>query len=139
MVQARVAPPVGWKLDPYKTSSSHKHAVWLSPTGRTAYGVIYFSLPLPVGHDVTLWGFINEMRRSEGEATLVSKQWDENLRGLRFVARGGRYVVRTNLIVRGFHGWACYAGTLRDQEVMADELALAEQAREHTGFGGEPH
>ena len=49
MVQARVAPPVGWKLDPYKTSSSHKHAVWLSPSGRTAYGVIYFSLPLPVG------------------------------------------------------------------------------------------
>ena len=56
---------------------------WLSPSGRTAYGVIYFSLPLPVGHDLTLWGFLDEMRHSEGEATLVSKQWDENLRGLR--------------------------------------------------------
>jgi hypothetical protein len=134
-VNAAVTPPVGWKLDPYKTSPAHNHAVWISPSGRTAYGVIYFSLPLPVGHDLALWGFMNEMRHTEGEATLVSKEWDPRLRGLRFVARGGRYVVRTNLLVRGFHGWACYAGTLRDEEVNLEELGLAELAREWTSFG----
>jgi len=134
-VNAWVAPPAGWTLDPYKKSSMHSHAVWISPSGRTAYGVISFSLPLPVGHDLVLWGFLNEMRRTEGEATLLSKQWDDKLPGLRFVAQGGRYVVRTNLTVRGFHGWACYAGTLRSESINADELAEAEKARERTTFG----
>jgi hypothetical protein len=82
---------------------------------------------------------MNEMRRTEGEATLLSKQWDQSLPGLRFVAQGGRYVVRTNLTVRGFHGWACYAGTLRDDPIVPDELAQAEEAREHTTFGQSPH
>jgi hypothetical protein len=42
------------------------------------------------------------------------------------------YKVRTNLFVRGLSGWAIYAGTLRAQPIEADELALAEQARERT-------
>src|SRR5262245_4088010 len=135
VINARVTPPVGWKPDPLKSSAMHKHQVWISPSGRTAYGVIYFTLPLPVGHDLTLWGFMNEMRRSEGEATLVSKQWDPDMKALHFVARGGRYVVRTNLVVRGFHGWAVYAGTLRNDEVIPDELAKAELARDATRLG----
>jgi len=113
----------------------HKHGVWISPSGRTAYGVIYFSLPLPVGHDLVLWGFLNEMRKTEGEATLLSKEWDDKLPGLRFVAQGGRYVVRTNLSVHGFHGWACYAGTLRNDPIVPEELAEAEYARDATTFG----
>ena len=134
-VNAQVAPPAGWKLDPYKTSSTHWHAVWISPSGHTAYGVIYFSLPLPVGYDLTLWGFLQEMKRNEAEATLESKQWDAELNGLRFVARGGRYVVRTNLLLRGFHGWATYAGTLRNEAIVPEELSQAEAAREQTKFG----
>jgi len=134
-INAQVAPPAGWKLDPYKTSSTHWHAVWIGPSGRTAYGVIYFSLPLPVGYDLTLWGFLKEMKRNEGEATLESRQWDDDLHGVRFVARGGRYVVRTNLLLRGFHGWACYAGTLRNEAIVLEELSQAEAAREQTKFG----
>src|SRR5918992_1040717 len=41
-------PPIGWKIEPLKTSKDHTHQVWLSPTGKTAYGVIHFRLPLPV-------------------------------------------------------------------------------------------
>jgi hypothetical protein len=134
-VNAQIAPPSGWKMDPYKTSSEHRHAVWISPSGHTAYGVIYFSLPLPVGYDLTLWGFLREMRRNEGEATLESKKWDSDLNGLRFVARGGRYIVRTNLMVRGFHGWAIYAGTLRNEQIVPEELAQAQAAREQTRIG----
>jgi hypothetical protein len=84
---------------------------------------------------VALWGFLQEMRRTEGQATLVEKRWDDRLPGIRFVARGGQHVVRVNLVVRGFHGWACYAGTLRGDEIVPDELELAEDAREQTIFG----
>ena len=107
---------------------------WLSPTGRTAYGVIHFSLPLPVGHELALWGFLREMRRSEGEAQLLSKGWDANSGLMRFVAQGGLYLVRSNLFVTGRQGWVCYAGTLKKEPIEPDELALAEIAREHTAF-----
>jgi hypothetical protein len=100
--------------------------------------VIRFSLPLPVGPDLALGGFLREMRNTEGDATLLSRQSDPELPGVRFVAEGGQYVIRTNLLTRGWRGWAIYAGTFRDKPVMPDELKLAEAAREHTVPGVKP-
>jgi hypothetical protein len=134
-VEAYVAPPLGWNPEPLKSSTRHTHQVWLAPSGSTAYGIIKFALPIPVGTDLVLWGFLREMKRTQGEATLVSKQWDQNLIGLRFVADGGIYRVRVNLFVDGWRGWAVYAGTRRDHEIVQNELELAEHAREHTIVG----
>jgi hypothetical protein len=133
-LQANAVPPDGWKPDPEKSSENHSHQTWISPSGHTAYGIIRFRMPLPVGHDWALWGFLREMKKNEGESTLLWKSWDASLPGLRFVAEGGMYVVRTNLFVSGCDGWACYAGTLRKETVVPDELALAERAREATTF-----
>lgn len=135
-VEALVTPPVGWRAEPLKASGKHNHQVWLSPSGNTAYGVIRFKMPLPVGSDAALrFGILPEMRRTEGEARLISSERDSSLPGLRFVAEGGLYRLRSNLITRGWRGWAIYAGTLRDKEIVPDELALAELAREHTTVG----
>jgi len=134
-VQARCAPPVGWALQPREQSRTHIQELWLSPTGDTAYGIIHFSLPLPVGPNTVLWFFLREMRQHEGEARLVSKQRDPDLNGLRFVAEGGKYLVRTNLTTSGFHGWAVYAGTRRDRDIRQNELEMAELARENTETG----
>jgi hypothetical protein len=134
-VQAVCMPPEQWVAQPLKRSSRHTHQIWLSPSGKTAYGVIHFDLPVPVGHELVLWYFMKEMRRVQGDGELLSKQWDSNLRTLRFVASGGRYTIRTNLSVRGFEGWAVYAGTLREGPIEQNELDLAERAREHTVLG----
>ena len=134
-VAARAVVPAGWHADPLKSSATHKHQVWISPSGHTAYGIIHFMLPLPVGHELALLGFLQNMKRTEGEATLISKTWDPNLYALRFVVVGGLYTVRTNLFVRGLEGWAIYAGTLRKEKIESDELAQAERAREFTRIG----
>ncbi|CAA9390757.1 MAG: hypothetical protein AVDCRST_MAG64-1188 [uncultured Phycisphaerae bacterium] len=135
-VEAMVVPPLGWRADPLKSSAKHQHQVWISPSGNTAYGVIHFKMPLPVGADAALrFGILPEMRRTEGEARLVSSRRDRDLPGLRFEAEGGQYHLRSNLITRGRQGWAVYAGTLRAKEIVPDELALAELAREHTAVG----
>ena len=127
---------MGWRAEPLKASDRHNHQVWISPSGNTAYGVIRFKLPLPVGPETVLrYGFLPEMRKTEGEATLISSRRDPDLPGLRFVADGGKYRLRTNLLTRGWKGWAVYAGTLRERPVDADELALAEVAREQTTIG----
>lgn len=134
-VEAIVAPPASWRKDELKATSNHKHQVWVSPTGDTAYGVIHVNLPLPVGPDLTLMGFLAEMRRSEGESTLISKDRDPDLPGLRFVAEGGRYRIFANLTARGFNAWTIYAGTLRGRPINEPEFELAQRAREATIIG----
>jgi hypothetical protein len=131
-VMALVMPPRGWRADPLKSSPSHKHQVWVSPTGDTAYGVIHFQMPLPVGDNFALYGFIRQMKQTEGDATLISQENDDKLPGIRFVAEGGRYRIRANLITSGSEGWAIYAGTLRGRPTDDAELILAQNAREQT-------
>lgn len=134
-LDALVVPPVGWRPEPRKSNAKHVHQTWISPTGDTAYGVIRFPLPFPVGRQLALWGFMREMRKAEGDATLLSKQDDDALPGLRFDAEGGLYRIRCNLIVEGARGWAVYAGTLRQRPVNPAELKLAADAREQTRVG----
>jgi hypothetical protein len=52
--------------------------------------------------------------------------------GTRFVIAGGVYTIRVKLLLRGFDGWAVYAGTFTGKPFPPEELVLAEQAREQT-------
>src|SRR5678809_921367 len=70
-VKANAIPPQGWTRQPLRQSANHPHETFLSPTGDTAYGIIHFTLPLPMGPDIALWGFLREMRNTEGEACLL--------------------------------------------------------------------
>jgi hypothetical protein len=128
-------PPIGWKPDPLKVGKNHIHEVWLSPTGATAYGVIHFTMPLPAGLNIALTGFLNEMKTTEGDATLLSRQDDPKLPGIRFVADGGLYRIRANLIVDGWEGWTVYAGTILSKPILPEELDTAVRARENTHVG----
>jgi len=130
-----VTPPKGWIPQPLKFSDRHVHQIWLSPTGDTAYGAIRFRLPLPVGPRLLLGRFLAEMRRVEQSATLISREDDPQLPGIRFVAESAIHKVRVNLITHGFRGWAFYAGTIVGRPENAEELALAERAREASSPG----
>ena len=134
-VQAMVTPPVGWKPEPLKFSDRHTHQIWVSPTGDTAFGVIRFKLPLPVGPTLLMGRFLAEMRRLEQTATVLSKDDDPELPGIRFVAEGSIHKVRVNLITHGFRGWAFYAGTYTGEVENQAELELAERAREASSPG----
>src|SRR5438874_1583713 len=72
-------------------SGRYVQRVWVSPSGRTSYGVIHFTMPLPLGQGVALAGFLGEMKGSEGDAHLISRQATD--KGLAFLAEGGRYRV----------------------------------------------
>ncbi|MGE5608016.1 MAG: hypothetical protein ACM359_02075 [Bacillota bacterium] len=134
-VRAICEPPAGWMAKPLEMNRGRAQQTWVSPSGSTAYGVIAFRLPLPVGSDLALWGFLGEMRKQYSDGRLLSKKADPTLPGVRFLAEGGPYRLRTNLILHGASGWAVYAGTLRDRPEDPDELKLAERARESTAVG----
>lgn len=131
-IHARVDPPPGWVAQPLKLDARHAHQVWVSPTGDSAYGVIYFKLPIPVSAEFVLPFFMHAMKAKEGEATLVSKVDDPKLPGVRFEAEGGLYHIQANLMTAGFEGWAVYAGRLQHKAPNERELALARLARSRT-------
>jgi len=123
--------PTGWTKQDHPPKSNSTHKTWVSPSGNTAYGVIYFRLPLPVGAELAFqYGFLPAMKKAEGEATVLDQQWDGKSRSLRFVVQGGKYKLRSVMQVRGLSGWTYYAGTLKDRPEDVAELIVAEQARE---------
>jgi hypothetical protein len=135
-VDAIVQPPAGWEREETKASSDHVHLSWKSPSGKTNYGVIYFSIPVPIPASWLFDRYIAAMKESEGEAKVIEGPLnDRNLPGVRFTVETGPYRMRTNLICKGFHGWSIYAGTLREQPEVPDELRLAERARDKTQPG----
>jgi len=141
-VEAVCPVPDGWIAEPLKQGSNHKHQVWISPSGHTAYGVLFASLPLPAAlvpvkyrRERVLDGFLGEMKKHEGRADLIERQDDAGLGGIRFVAEGGRYKVHANLVVRGLGAWFVYAGTRQDLSVLPVELSIAERARDQTEVG----
>lgn len=142
-VEAFVVPPTGWTIDKEQVTDEHTHLVWLSPTGDTAYGVIYFRVPaiaalVPNGkflHERALSGFMDQYAQDQGEATLISQEWDDERNAMRFVAEGGLYKIRPILSVRGRSGWSVYAGTLSGNTERPAELEVAVRAREATRVG----
>ncbi len=134
-VEAIAVVPVGWKAEPLKQSPRHQHQLWLSPSGDTAYGIIHVHMPLPVNDELAMAGFLVTMQRSEGEAKLLGKQADPRLPGIRFVAEGGRYKLRGNLITRDWVAWVVYAGTLREKPVVPSELEQAERRARRRSWG----
>ncbi|MGA2442577.1 MAG: hypothetical protein ABSH08_16610 [Tepidisphaeraceae bacterium] len=137
-VMAVCDPPIGWIARPLRTAPNNVHQVWRSPTGDTAYGVVHFRMPLPVGGGLALSGFLAQMKKTEGTSKLLDRQDDPNLPGIRFVAEGTLHTLRANLILDGWEGWAVYAGTLRSRPINQKELDRAIAAREHTRVG-KPH
>ena len=137
-VRAICPPPVGWSAEPLKVTNLSEHQVWISPTGATAYGVLNVRhVLMPLASDERILSeFLDGMRKTEGSADLLEKRADPTLAGgiggLRFVARGGRYTVRANLVSRGRYAWIWYAGTLTGKPVDEAELRTAGEARERT-------
>ncbi len=140
-VRAICVPPAGWDARPLKVTSISEHQVWVGPSGTTAYGVLNVRhLLMPLASDERiLKEFLDGMLKNEGAADLLEQQSDPTLAGglggIRFVARGGRYTVRANLVSHGRNAWVWYAGTNTGDPVNEDELKLAEAARQATTVG----
>jgi hypothetical protein len=134
-LQALIAPPLGWQPSVMPNQLNAIHYLWISPSGKTAYGVIRFSLPFPAPYEPVLWVFLREIRKKEGHAALLAKSYTPGRRSMSFTVEGGRYTIRTTLVLRGLSGWMTYAGTLREHPVEPGELQVAETARDKTEVG----
>lgn len=128
-------PPEGWIPSPIKLTAKTIHQIWISPTGSTAFGVIYAKLPLPVGPELALWGFMREMKKDQGEAELLDQEAVDHLNGVRFKARGKLYSIDAILYAEGWDCWIAYAGQYSDKQADAKEMAVAKLASERVVMG----
>jgi hypothetical protein len=136
-LRATVHPPAGWReAEPRVSSNSHQR-IWISPSGDTALGVIRFELPLPLGHDLALWGFVQTMRREDGRAELLGKRWDDAKQAMRFEVDGQQYRLDAWMRVQGSAGWCGYVGVLREKPANVAEVEVATEAREAVQIAGE--
>lgn len=132
---AEIDPPPGWRYELTSESDRHEHVTWISPSGHTACGILYFKLPFPVGHEMAFrHGFLAEMKHAEGVANVLEKRWDPEIEALRFVVESRLYHVRANFFVRGWEGWMFYAGRKLGQPIDEQEMSLAEQVKESAEF-----
>jgi hypothetical protein len=129
---------LAWQPKPLEHFPRSVQRVWVSPTGRTAYGVIHVRLPLPVGPDFVLWRFIADMREMEGDGRLISRERSGGGGEVRFVAENSRYRFNARLHTAGRNAWIIYAGVVRDEPPDAGEFSLAEAARDATVPGLAP-
>lgn len=134
-LRATVRPPEGWRAEPIKTTPRSMHQVWISPSGSAAFGVIYSRMPLPVGDDLALWGFMQEMKKDQGQAELLDKTRDDEIDGLRFKARGTFFSIDAFLYTKGWDCWVSYAGRYADREAEEAEEELARRARDRVVVG----
>jgi hypothetical protein len=141
-VEAAAPVPLGWKAEALKVQPRSKHQVWISPSGSTAFGVLnvqHFLMPL-ASDRMVMEEFLKGMKQTEGEAKLLEGPKEDRslgggIGGLRFVAEGGKYTVRANLVSRGTRAWIVYAGTERGKPFDLEELSRAEEARDRTVVG----
>jgi hypothetical protein len=131
-------PPEGWEADPLKRDDKSVRALWVSPTKATAYGVVSFDLPLPLGPGWTLPGFIAETQRVVGPTRLVSSSKDENSGGVQFAADLPLYKLEGVLWTRGFTGWVTYVSTEKSVPLQEAEYKAATTARDETAREGGP-
>jgi hypothetical protein len=132
---AEIDPPPGWRFELTSESERHEHVTWISPGNNTAFGIVYFRMPLPVGHELAFkYGFLAEMRRKEGRAEVLEKRWDQEMEGLRFTVESRFFHVEAKFFVRGMEGWAIYAGSRLGYPVDEEEFETAQRVREAAEF-----
>lgn len=132
---AEIDPPSDWRYELTSQSERHEHVTWISPGGNTAFGIVYFRMPFPVGHELAFkYGFLAEMRRKEGVAKVLEKHWDRQIEGLRFVVESKFFHVEAKFFVRGSEGWAIYAGQRLNNPVIEEEFETAKRVREKAEF-----
>lgn len=138
MFSVFLTPPEGWTLKTTSLDDRHEHMTWVSPSGQTAVGALFFKLPWPVGHELAFrYGFLAEMRKREGEGEVLEKRWDPEIEGLRFIVNSKNFRVTAKFLVRGLRGFATYSGTKRAFPVNTSEEQEAIRVRESLEFAGE--
>lgn len=122
-VKVQVSVPQTWSVHDIERKPMFTHQQWKSPTARTAVGMIYARLPLPVSGDTILWIATKQFAK-RGEAGKEIGRWDDAVGRKWFEAETKKYHARGYVIVNGLDAWIAYSGFRTDVPPEPGEITL---------------
>jgi len=129
LVKASCAWPADWLTMPSQRSTFYTHQQWRSPTKRTATGVAYIRMPLPLTSKTVAWFATREYAKRAKDGRIVA-QWRDGFGREWFEAENDKFRIRGFIIVRNFEAWVSYSGYRRHEDRDEAEVALGERALE---------
>jgi hypothetical protein len=128
-VQVQVSVPQAWVLHDIERKPLFTHQQWKSPTAKTAVGVIYARLPLPVSSNTLLWLATKHFAK-RGEEGKELGRWDDEVGRKWFEAETKKYHARGYVIVNGFDAWIAYSGFRTDVPPEPGEISMGMRCME---------
>lgn len=123
-VRVRAAVPQTWVVHGVEKKALYTHQQWKSASGKTAVGVVYVRLPLPVGSDVMLWMARQQYAKQSDDGKDLGT-WEDALGRKWFEAETSKYHARGYVIVNGLDAWVVYSGFRLDASPEPADIALA--------------
>jgi len=108
-VRMQASVPASWSLHGIEKRSLFNHQQWKSPTARTAVGVIYARLPLPLSADTLLWFGRQQYAKSSDDGKETAR-WTDELGRRWFEGETTKYHCRGYAIASGLDAWIVYLG-----------------------------
>lgn len=117
--------PSGWLPMAMQKSALFIHQQWRSPSRRTAVGVTYIRMPIPLSTKMLAWFARKEATKRLTNARIL-RQWTDSLGREWFEAEDARYHMTGYAMTNGFDAWINYSGyrVREPQEPGQIELAV---------------
>jgi hypothetical protein len=122
-VRVQASPPASWVLHGIERHALYNHQQWKSPTARTAVGVIYARLPLPISADTLLWLGRQQYAKQSADGKDLGN-WTDSVGRRWFEAETNKYHCRGYAIASGLDAWIVYMGYKTDLAPEPADISL---------------
>ena len=128
-VRVQVAVPRTWVVHDVERRPLFTHQQWKSPSARTAVGVIYARLPLPVSSNMILWLATQQYAKRGGDGKELAR-WEDEVGRKWFEVETKKYHARGYVIVNGLDAWIAYSGFRTDVPPEPGEITMGVRCME---------
>ncbi|MGE5608015.1 MAG: hypothetical protein ACM359_02070 [Bacillota bacterium] len=121
--------PTGWFCMGTQKTLLYSHCQWRSPSKRTAVGITYVRMPLPLSTNTLIWMARGEISKRTTDGKLM-REWTDEIGRHWFEAEDGKYHTIGYVMTRGFDAWINYTGYRVGEPKEEAEVALAGKSLE---------
>ena len=119
--------PPGWMAMKLQNSLLYKHQQWRSPTRRTAVGVTYIHMPIPLSTQALVWMATSEAGKKSADGKILGR-WRDELGREWFEAETNLYHMTGYVMTRGLDAWINYSGYRVREPREPKEIELANRS-----------
>lgn len=126
-LHASISVPAGWRATVLQKQTLYTHQQWRTPSKRTAIGVAYVRLPLPMTAKTLKWLAAGELAKRVSDGKL-QRQWTDALGREWFEGSNAKYHMIGYVMTNGTDAWINYAGHRVADPLEPEAFQLAKKA-----------